>query len=185
MVERISPLAGLLTPRTEGVPGVRLGSRANLSLTQVAAWPDAASDVAAALGKALGVAPPPPGRVAEGPDGALARIGPLKWWLIDARSVVVDPAQGATLDLSHEQTPISVAGPDAAALLSRIVAVDLRERAFPPGAFAATGGAHMLLKLRRLSGDAPAYEAFVMRSLARDLWALLLDHARQFGVEVG
>lgn len=188
MVERVSALAGLLDPRHEGragPPGVRLGARRDLSLQQAAAWPVTAADAATALGAALGVEPPAPGHCAEGRRGTLARIGPLKWWLIDARPVALDPALGAVLDLSHEQVAIRVSGPDAVALLTRIVAIDLRDAAFAPGAFAATGGHHMILKLRRLGGAEPSYELFVMRSLARDMWQLLLEHARQFGVAVG
>jgi sarcosine oxidase subunit gamma len=186
MVERISPLAGLTGKGVSGIvgeagPGVRLSTRTDLSLWQAAAWPQTAKAVANALGKAAGVKPPAPGRVAEGKGGALVRLSPLKWWLLDGATPALKPEQGATLDLSHEQTPIRVEGRDAAALLARIVAVDLRDAAFPVGAFAATGGHHMMLKLWRRGPE--SYELFVMRSFARDLWSALESHARQFGVE--
>jgi sarcosine oxidase subunit gamma len=184
MADRVSPLAGLTAPRAEGLcaepPGVTLSTRADLRLWQVAAWRPA--DCAAALSAAVGAPAPAPGRTATGPGGTLARTGPLKWWLLDGPRPAIDPAIGALLDLSCEQTPIRIEGPDAGALLARVVAVDLRETAFPTGAFAATGGHHMMLKLHR-TGPC-AYEIFVMRSYARTLWGLLLDHARQFGVAV-
>jgi sarcosine oxidase subunit gamma len=171
MVERISALAGLAAPRMEGLigeagPGVTLSTRTDLSLWQVAAWPDSAASVAA--------------RLKEEP-GAV-RLNPLKWWIIDGDRPAFDPAEAVTLDLSHEQTPIRVAGRDAEALLARIVALDLRESAFPTGHFAATGGHHMMLKLRRPEPN--AFELFVMRSFARNLWETLEAHAAQFGLAV-
>jgi sarcosine oxidase gamma subunit len=39
-----------------------------------------------------------------------------------------------------------------------------------------------MLKLRRL--EPQAFEVFVMRSFARNLWELLETHARQFGLEI-
>jgi sarcosine oxidase subunit gamma len=186
MAERVSPLRGLTGAGLAGAvgeagPGVRLSTRTDLVLWQAAAWPDTAAAVEAAVAAHVGVAPPPPGRVATGPGGALVRLSPLKWWVIDGTAPALTPDTGATLDLSHEQTPVRVAGRDAAALLARIVAVDLRDGAFPVGAFAATGGHHLMLKLRRLGPD--AYELFAMRSLARHLWETLHAHALQFGVE--
>ncbi len=172
MVERISALAGLATPRTAGPvgeagAGVTLSTRTDLSLWQVAAWPESAAAVAARL---------------AGEAGAVVRLGPLKWWVIDGARPEFDGAEAVTLDLSHEQTPIGVAGREAEALLQRIVAIDLRESAFPVGAFAATGGHHMMLKIRRLAPE--AFELFVMRSFARHLWETLEAHAVQFGLEV-
>ncbi|TVQ54562.1 MAG: hypothetical protein EA355_11535 [Rhodobacteraceae bacterium] len=186
MVERVSPLAGLTGAGVSGLvgeagPGVRLSTRTDLALWQVAAWPDTAAAVAAALGEAVGAPPPPPGEVSRGPRGALVRVSPLKWWVIDGPRPDVDAGLGVALDLSHEQTPVRVEGRDAAALLSRIVAVDLRDAAFPPEAFAATGGHHMMLKLWRRGAE--RYEVFVMRSYARELWSALAASARQFGLE--
>jgi Sarcosine oxidase gamma subunit len=123
LAPRVSPLDGLPEPRAlgrvgEAGPGVRLSTRTDLALTQVAAWPETAGAVARALAGAVGAeAPPPPGRVATGPRGDLVRIGPLKWWMIDAAPApAFAPEEAATLDLSHEQTPIRVEGRDAAAL---------------------------------------------------------------------
>lgn len=184
MADRVSPLAGLTTPRTEGrhelSPGVTLSTRTDLRLWQIAAFRP--HDCAAGLSAAIGAPVPAPGRTATGPGGTLARTGPVKWWLLDGPRPDIDPGAGALLDLSCEQTPIRIDGPDAGALLTRIVSLDLRESAFPEGAFAATGGHHLMLKLHRRGPS--SYEIFVMRSYARTLWELLLDHARQFGVAV-
>jgi heterotetrameric sarcosine oxidase gamma subunit len=172
MVDRSSPLAGLTAPRMDGLlgeagPGVTLSTRTDLSLWQVAAWPESAAAVAARL---------------QGEAGAVVRLGPLKWWVIDGGRPAFAVEEAVTLDLSHEQTPIRVAGRDAEALMARVVALDLRESAFPVGAFAATGGHHLMLKVRRTAPD--AFEVFVMRSFARHLWETLESHAVQFGLAV-
>mgnify|MGYP006273518263 FL=1 len=184
---RVSPLAGLAVTGThgpvgEGGPGVALSTRTDLSLWQVAAWPETTPAVAARLGESVGAAAPAPGRVAAGAGGALVRVGPLKWWVVDRARPAFDPAEAVTLDLSHEQTPIRVEGREAAALLARIVELDLRDAAFPAGAFAATGGHHAMLKLWRR--DATAYELFAMRSFARHVWETLAHHAVQFGLAI-
>jgi heterotetrameric sarcosine oxidase gamma subunit len=172
MADRLSPLTPLTAPRALGDigpdgPGVMLSTRTDLSLWQVAAWPQSAAAVAQRL---------------AGEAGAVHRIGPLKWWILDGGRPDFDAAEAVTVDLSHDQTPIRVAGPQAKALLQRVVALDLREKAFPVGGFAATGGHHLMLKLRRL--EPQAFEVFVMRSFARNLWELLETHARQFGLEI-
>ncbi len=153
-----------------------IARRKSLSLWQAAVWPGTAAQAAQALGAAVGVAPPDRGRVSAGPGGALARTGPLKWWVIDGGEPALDPALGVTLDLSCEQTAFDLEGPGAAGLLARIVAVDLRDRAFPPGAFAATGGHHLMVKLwRRTPG---AWTLFAMRSYGDFAEELLHDCAR-------
>lgn len=178
MSDRSSPLASRLSDgAADGA--LRLSTRTNLSLWQVAAWPDTAATVSKALSDAVGADAPPFGRVASGPDGALLRLNPLKWWIIDGARPRFDAEQAVTLDLSHEQTPISITGPDAAALLARLVSIDLRDAAFPVGAFAATGGRHMMLKLWRTGPE--AYELFVMRSFAAYCGSLLDEHGAQFG----
>lgn len=186
MVERVSPLAEALSPRVFGLvgeagPGLRLSTRTDLSLWQVAAWPQTAGAVSAALAEAVGAAAPGFGRVAEGPGGTLLRLSPLKWWIIDGARPGFDAETAVTLDLSHEQTPVRVEGRDAEALMARVAAVDFRAAAFPPGSFAATGGHHLMLKVRRLGPE--AFEIYVMRSLAQHLWETLEALARPFGAE--
>jgi sarcosine oxidase gamma subunit len=103
MADRLSPLAPLTAPRALGDigpdgPGVTLSTRTDLSLWQVAAWPQSAAAVAQRL---------------AGEAGAVHRIGPLKWWILDGGRPDFDAAEAVTVDLSHDQTPIRVAGPQA------------------------------------------------------------------------
>jgi sarcosine oxidase subunit gamma len=155
------------------MPEPRIGRREALRLWQAAVWPETAREAARALAGAAGAAAPERGRVAEGPGGALARVGPLKWWLIGGDDPALDPALGATLDLSCEQVAFDIEGPGAADLLARLTAVDLRDRAFPPGGFAATGGHQLMVKLwRRAPLD---WTLFVMRSYADFAQGLVQD----------
>ncbi len=162
MAERVSPLASAPAGRAAPDAGVALSTRADLTLHQVTAWPEAAAAVAKSLAPAA------------------VRTGPLTWWLIDRPVPALAPESATVLDLSCAWTPIRVAGPQAAALLSRIVAIDLRDAAFPPGAFAMTGDAHGALALRRM--DLSEYEIYVARSFAHALWDRMMIHAPQFGL---
>jgi sarcosine oxidase subunit gamma len=187
MADRASPLRGLSDPRVEGAvaeagPGLRLSTRADLALWQAAAWPETVGAVEAMLAERVGAVPHGFGRVAAGARGSVVRIGPLEWWAFDAGPLALPPETGAVLDLSHGWTPVRIEGRDAAALLARIVAVDLRDRAFQVGGFAATGGRRMMLKLWRR--EAEVWELFAMRSFARTLWETLIEHARPFGVAI-
>ena len=154
----------------------RIARRESLRVWQAALWPDAAAAGAQALAAAVGASPADRGRVAAGPGGALARIGPLKWWVIDGPRPALDPALGVALDLSCEQAAFDIDGPGAADLLARIVAVDLRDRGFPPGAFAATGGRRLILKLWRRGGA--AWTLFTMRSTGECLEEILHESRR-------
>jgi heterotetrameric sarcosine oxidase gamma subunit len=187
MAERASPLRGLVDPRVDGHvgaagPGLRLSTRTDLVLWQAAAWPDTIGAVEAMLAERAGAVPSGFGRVAVGPGGAVVRVSPLEWWVFDGGPLALPAEAGSVLDLSHGWTPVRLEGRDAAALLARLVAVDLRDRAFPVGGFAATGGHHLMLKLWRR--EAAVWELFAMRSFAGALWAHLLEHARPFGVEI-
>jgi sarcosine oxidase subunit gamma len=190
MVERVSALAGHLDARQWGMigeagPGVRLSERRLASLWQIAAWPDRLAEVAEAAAEAAGAAAAPaPGASAEGTTGTLFRTEALKWQLAGARPIA-EPAlpegAGTVLDLSHARTVIRVEGPATEALMARLAAVDLRERAFPEGAVAATGMHHVSVMLHRRAGG---IEIHVFRSFALSLWEHIGEVAAQFGAEV-
>lgn len=167
-----------MAERAQG-PGVTLSAPEGLALYQANAWPDAAQAMAQALARAVGAPAPEPGRVSVGPRGALARCGPLAWWVIDGRDPAPPGDLGTCVELSAAWAPLTARGAQAAALLSRLTAIDLRDTAFPPGAFAMTGTAHVALALRRL--DAQSYALYAPRSFRDDVLDLLMLHGRQFG----
>ncbi len=191
MVERRSalnitpgPLGEAEISRNPGEISLKLGE-IPLVLWQISFWPDAADAVAARLAETFGAAPPP-GRVAHSGGHRLLRAEPLTWWIIGAAPPFEPaPDEGAMLDLSHGRTMIRIEGPAAADLLARFVSIDLRDATFPDGAHAATGAHHSQWSLIRRDGDGRrGYDLLVGRSFARDIWEMLVIHARQFGAEV-
>ncbi len=189
MVERRSalnitpgPLGEAEISRNPGEISLKLGE-IPLVLWQISFWPDAADAVAARLAETFGAAPPP-GRVAHSGGHRLLRAEPLTWWIIGgAPPFEPAPEEGAVLDLSHGRTMIRIEGQAAADLLARFVSIDLRDAAFPDGAHAATGAHHSQWNLLRRDAGDPGYDLLVGRSFARDIWEMLVIHARQFGAE--
>lgn len=187
MAKRVSALAGVIHPGHFGVAGetgVTLSVVADLILWQIAAWPETATKLAGRFSEQIGAsAPPDPCRAVTGADRTvvLARIEPLKWWLIGARADALDAELGAVLDLSHSRTRIRIDGPAARVLLNRHLPLDLREPACPVGAVASTAFHHVGVTLWR---SETGYELFLPRGFARSLWEMLLQSAVQFGVEV-
>jgi len=185
MAERIFALHGHVTRGrfgAEGTVGVTLAGLPDLVLFQAAAWPDTLAAVGAKAAEAVGAPEAPgPGRAVVGTKGALLRVEPLKWWLLDAPAPQLAPAEGATLDLSHARSRVRIAGPEAVALLNRHLPLDLRDAAFSEGAVASSAFHHCGVTLWRA---AEGYELFLPRGFALSLWELLLEAAAQFRCEV-
>ena len=189
MDERISALHGHYTPGRFGSPGeagVVLWEVPGLSLHQIAAWPDTLALVGEKAARAAGV-PRAPGPGAAGivaddaPHSALLRVEPLKWWLLGGQPPQLQPDQGTTLDLSHSRTQLRITGPQAPALLSRHLPLDLRPASFPSGALASSALHHVGVTLWH---SPQGYELFLPRGFALSLWEVLLESAAQFGAEV-
>ena len=117
----------------------------------------------AAVAARLGVALPPPGRAQAlpagarrlGGDRALARRGP--------RQVAGLDGLAALTDQTDAWAGLALAGPDAEAVLARLVPLDLAPQAFPAGAAARSLLRHLpLLIVRQPEG----FELLVPRSYA-------------------
>lgn len=185
MVERISALFGHYSKGRlggDGACGVTFCEVADLSLVQVAAWPDTLRDVGARAAQSIGAdAAPAPGKAVSTPKGALLRVEPLKWWLYGAGDVELSPEEGSVLDLSHSRTHLRISGPQAALLLNRHLPLDLREAAFPVGTVATSAFHHTGVTLWR---SEQGFELFMVRGFALSLWQLLLESGEQFNAEV-
>jgi len=185
MVNRESALAAHYKTGHFGAAetGVTLSEVPDLKLQQVAAWANSLNTVADKIAAAAACElAPKPRQSSAGTQATLMRIEPLKWWVLgDIELPELMPEEGATLDLSHSRTCIRIEGEQAAALLNRHLPLDLRQASFAEGAVASTAFHHVgVTLLRRNVG----YELFVPRGFAVSLWALLVESAEQFGVEV-
>ncbi len=185
MAERISALAGNYNPGrfgSVGDIGVTLSEVPNLTLSQVAAWPDTLASVGAKAAAAVGAKNAPgPGQAMVGGDGAVLRIEPLKFWIVGAAAPGLDPDDGVALDLSHSRTHLRISGPQAATLLNRHLPLDLRDISFPVGSVASSAFDHVGVTLWRSEAS---FELFLPRGFALSLWQVLLLGAAQFGGQI-
>ena len=184
-IKRISALASDYTPGhfgAHGMTGIVLQEVPDLTLCQVAAWPDTLATVGANTAEAIGVnAAPGPGRAATKGNRALLRVEPLKFWIRGIPAPHLPPTEGAVLDLSHSRTHVRVTGPQAKILLNRYLPIDLRSQSFPSGSVASTTFHHVGVTLWRSTAG---FELFLPRGFALSLWELLRQSAAQFGYEV-
>ena len=186
MADRVSALSGHYQTGLSGKQGKRgvvLSEVPGLILYQVAGWPDTLSNVGAQAAEVIGAtAAPGPGTAAVGPDGALLRIEPLKWWCYNSlQMLVLDPELGTTLDLSHSRTHFFVRGPRAQECLNRLMPLDLRSGSCPVGSVMSTAFHHVGITLWHSENG---FEVFVPRGFAVSLWEVLSETAAQFGAEV-
>lgn len=189
MVERVSALSGHYSKGPlggQGECGVTLSQVANLSLMQIAAWPDTLDEVGARAAQLIEAdTAPGPGRVVSTPKGALLRVEPLKWWLVGGGNIelpsALEPMQGSILELSHSRTHLGISGPQAGLLLNRYLPLDLRDAQFPVGTVASTAFHHTGVTLWR---SERGFEIFIVRGFALSLWQLLLEGGAQFNAKV-
>ena len=184
-VERVSALAGHYDTGHfghTGSSGVTLTEVPNMTLVQLAAWPQTLAEVASKAATAAGAnAAPGPGQAIDGSQGSLLRIEPLKWWLFGATADAIDAESGTTIDISHSRTHIRITGDAAATLLNRHLPLDLRDASFAVNSVASTAFHHVGVTLWR---SQHGYELFLPRGFAVSLWEGLLESAEQFGVDV-
>lgn len=146
--------------------GARLSLHDPGPLHQIALYPGAEL-AAAVLLAPLGLDFPAPGRMAAAGGLRLVWTGRAQAMLVGA-----EPPQGLTehaalTDQSDGWVCLSLAGPGAEAVLARLVPLDLRAAAFPPGHAARTALNHMPLILWREAED---FRLMTFRSMARTAW---------------
>ena len=185
LMPRASALEGHAKPGHYGVAdqtGIVFEECQDLTLFQIAAWPDSLSRVGALATEVAGTEEAPgPGKANVGNKATLLRIEPLKFWLLGAAAPDLCAEEGATLDLSHSRTHLRISGPEAATLLNRFLPLDFREASFSPGYVASTAFHHVGITLWRSEAG---YELFLPRGFALSLWELLRDGAAQFGYDI-
>lgn len=115
----------------------------------------------------LGLSFPDPGRVSAAGDLRLVWTGRDQAMLVGAAAPPGLAGVAAVTDQSDGWVALSLTGPGAEAALARLVALDLRAGAFPPGHAARSALNHMPLILWR---EADGFRLMTFRSMARSAW---------------
>lgn len=159
----------IATPALDHPPVTRGQTRLALAdpgrMTSIAPFPGQIGAVGAAL-SAVGLAfPPPNAMIAAGP-ARIVWTGRAQAFLIGADCPDLT-GLAATTDQSDGWVTLTLAGAGAADVLMRLVPLDLRAAAFPPGRAVRSGLNHMPLILWR---DAEGFTLMTFRSMARSAW---------------
>jgi sarcosine oxidase subunit gamma len=86
---------------------------------------------------------------------------------------------GAVVDQSHGRCGLRLSGSRARQVMAKNTAIDLHPRAFTPGRCAMTSVAHMNASIVQVD-DAPTYDLFVIRSMARSFAHAIEQSCREF-----
>jgi len=147
----------------------------------------AAGDVAARVGRALGVAlPVEPNTVATVGERSVLWLGPDEWLVVDGPDMAAEiearvrhafePDWGSVVDVSANRTEVELTGPHTRDLLARGCSLDLHPRSFGPGRCAQTLLAKTAVILWQ-TDDAPTFRILVRASFAAHLARWLADAA--------
>ena len=188
-LQRVSPL---LPPRGEHIvdyKNLRLSERKALTAIQVLSFKGRHDAAAAAIGKALGIeCSTRAGQCSADEHTQITWNGPNSWMIVcndeeagRAPGELLQTLQsavgelGAVVDQSHGRCALRLSGSRARQVMAKNTAIDLHPRAFGPGRCAMTSVAHMNATIVQVD-DAPTYDLFVIRSLARS-FAHAIEHA--------
>jgi sarcosine oxidase subunit gamma len=194
---RESALGDLLAPRRlgadKGPPGVSLSERPAVAIWQLAAW--RAADVAplrAAIAERLAVSLPEGPLAARGREALAFHVAPRRWWLVSndtgggwrfAELALVVAGRAALTDLGHARTVVRLGGRACRSVLAKLCRIDLHPMALPAGHVAQTA-LGQVAALIHATDDAPAFDLYLPRSLARSGVESLIDAALEFGLEI-
>ena len=186
---RKSPLSNLARETIVDYPRLRLSERKALTAIQVLTFKGKHAGAAKVIAKALGVeCSTAPGTSNSDGNTQVSWNGPNGWMivasdaeagfapgeLLDKISAAVGDL-GAVVDQSHGRCGLRLSGECARAVMEKNTALDLHPRVFGPGQCALTSVAHMNATVVQVD-DAPTYDLYVARSLARS-FAHALEHA--------
>ena len=154
----------------------------NLTIQQIAAWPDEISNIEKLLSDQLGLQQNIDfnrGEILN--NNSVWRMEPSKWWLLGT-SIEVPKNLGTSLELSHAFTSISIDGEKSDILLNRHLPLDLRLDSFSINSSASSAIHHVSVKLFRISEK--EFRLFIPRGFALSIWEILIETASQFGYEI-
>ncbi len=196
MVEAVSPLDRLALPGRYGrVPvdeapvDVSLSARTCASLVQLTCWPDGQDQAVGELEKLTGLKIAAGNGSPESDQFTIMPVGPGRYLiegtgegLEDELRQVIPVETGAVTGLSHGRVVVSVVGPKAEWVLSKGIAVDFSQAAFPFATSVVTSHHSIGLTIRR-TGET-SFDLYVFTSLARSFWSWLESAAGETGYEV-
>ncbi len=102
--------------------------------------------------------------------------------LRDQLAAKTDPANASLTDLTHGRTSFLVTGPKAEWVLSKLFAIDFRQKAFPVDTGLSTMHHDIFAQIYRPYEQ--TFDIFVYRSFARSFWHTLCRAAEEVGYEV-
>ena len=143
--------------------GITLAEADLGQITSIAVFPGQMAGANRAL-QPLGLTFPTPNRFNENTGARLVWTGPDQAFLIGFAAPALDGIAAVT-DQSGGWAALALTGPNAAQALLRLVPLDLRIAAFPPGHAARAPLGHMQMIL--LSPAADAFLILIFRSMAR------------------
>ena len=180
-----------------GAAGVKLVELTGFDLTQVMARRGRWEETVAAAQAFFGVAAPDIPLAVTGSDATLIWSGPHQFLALwpagydaDSQERLAGAFAGvASLsEQSDGRAMIRISGPRARDTLAKICSLDLHPSVFPVGAAATTSIDHTAVNLWRGADDAEGnavFDMLVFSTFAGSLWHMMLDHAAEYGVDVG
>jgi heterotetrameric sarcosine oxidase gamma subunit len=183
-----SALADHLAASPRAATGASLGER-RAGVIEIAARRGREAELAEAIAAGLGAAGPALGRAVAASRVTLMRLAPATLLatgaevalLALARAVARDVA--AVIDQSGGFAILRVAGPRAAAMLSKACRLDLHPAAFGAGRAGRTLMAQTPVVIHQVD-DAPTFDMIVPRTLARSLVDALLQAGEEYGLSI-
>jgi len=186
---RVSPLLAIDGDAIIDYQNLRLQERKSLTAIQVLAYSKQYQAAANAISKALGIeCPASPGICNANEHTQVAWNGPNSWMIIASDGEAKrKPGEllkslqkavgdfGAVVDQSHGRCALRLSGTHAREVMVKNTSIDLHPIAFGAGQCALTAVAHMSALVIQVD-DAPSYDLFVARSLAR-AFAHAIEHA--------
>jgi heterotetrameric sarcosine oxidase gamma subunit len=170
IIERSSALNSMASKKVSN-DNVIIEEINNLTLHQIAAWPDTLAEVKEKVQKLTntkGVIKP--AVIVTGNDLSVFWIDPLKFWVLGTHNPTLKADIGTTLDLSHSYVHLRLSGTNVVTLLNKHLPLDLREQSFPNNSTAASAIHHIQIRLWR---ENDGYHLLLQRGFAQSIYEML------------
>ena len=196
MTKARSAFASIARPGWFGVetavPGLTIAEIADCAIASLVARKGQAAAVVAMARRMLGhELPLMPRRITAG-DLAFLWAGPSQWLVLSsggdsdalaARLADMFAGIASVCAQGDGRGVLRLSGPQARAVLAKVLPLDLHERAFKPGDTALSVIGQMGVQISCLDA-APTFELVTARSFAGSLWRLLTQSAGEYGYVV-